>query len=199
MIVIKRKHIRAVLWSSLVLVLVVVGIYFILNKKFVPSQFTQARQDSAQVAKDIVILTEASIQNLDVIALRDRQFRFKEALLLVEDEFSRAQDSRGKAIKLTQNLAVMARSAAGITPKRARDLAIEAISSELSLITHLIVYNDVLNSLLKTLEFKFSGDIRYDSEEVQNLVKNMNQEAREVNTLNELFNQKMREFDGVAG
>jgi len=84
-----------------------------------------------------------------------------------------------------------------ITPTKARNLATDAVRDEVALITHLIVYNDLLNSLLQILELTFSGVIPQGSEEVQTLIKNMNQEVKEINALNDLFNQKMRELDNL--
>jgi hypothetical protein len=172
--------------------------YFFISGVFVPPAFSESRKESALIAKDIVSLTEKSLQNLDKIALEDRQYNFERALELVREELEHTKKSRLKAVGLTEKLVVMTHSAATITPVKARNLAIEAISNELSLISHLIVYNDVLNALLQTLEYKFSGDIRYDAQDVQILIKNMNQEVREINKLNDLFNQKMKEFDELA-
>lgn len=172
--------------------------YFFVRGAFVPDAFIEARQQSALIAKDIVSLTEKSVQNLDKISLEDRQYNFERALALVGEELEHTKNSRRRAVDLTGALDAMARTAGSIAPAKARNLAIEAISHELSLISHLIVYNDTLYALLQTLDYKFSGDIRYDAGDVQALVKNMNQEVREINRLNEVFNQKMKEFDEVV-
>ena len=173
--------------------------YLLIGKAFVPDSFTEARRQSAVVAKEIVSATGKSIENLDKIALQDRKYNFYKALSLVHEELANTKNARIKAADLAKNLSDMAIAAAEITPTKARNLAIEAMSHETALITRLIVYNDILNSLLQTLEYKFSGDIRSDSEEVQVLIKNLNEEAKKINELNELFNQKMDKFDEVVG
>lgn len=196
-----RKNTRLLLiFSSAALAIFLAGYFLIglIEKSFIPSQFIEARNQGGAIAKEIVAMTEESLKTLEVISLNDRQYNFRRALELVREELERAKKSRAKAIKLTEQLDLMARAAAGISPTKARNLAIGAMGEEISLISHLIVYNDALSGLLQTLEFKFSGDIRYDSEEVQNLIKNMNLEAKEINNLNEFFNQKMRELDNIT-
>ena len=192
------RNLKTALWIVLGMGLLYLAGYFIIGQSFVPPQFNEARNKSGLFAKEIVALTEESLKNLDVISLNDREYNFRKALDLVREELERAKNSRLKAIELTNQLDAMARGAAGITPSRARDLAMQAVADELSLISHLIVYNDILNGLLQTLEFKFSGDIRYDSQDVQNLIQSMNTEAREINNLNESFNQKMQELDKIT-
>lgn len=193
----RRKHKNLFSGALVLAALYLLGYYFV-TKAFIPDNFTTARHQSALIAKEVVALTEESLTNLDKIALQDRQYNFGQALRLVREELERAQNSRLKAVDLTRELDGMARAAAGIKPAKLRNLAISAISNELSLISHLIVYNDILNGLLQTLEFKFSGDINYKSEEVQILIKNMNQEAKEINNLNEAFNEKMKKFDELV-
>jgi len=194
-----NRNLKTSLWVVLGMGLLYLAGYLLIGQIFVPPQFTEARNKSGLIAKEIVALTEESLKNLDVISLNDREYNFRKALGLVREELERAKNSRIKAVELTKQLDAMARGAAGITPLKARNLAMQAIADELSLISHMIVYNDALNGLLQTLEFKFSGDIRYDSQEVQNLIKNMNNEAKEINNLNESFNQKMQQLDKMVG
>lgn len=193
-----NRNLKAAFWIVLGTGLLYLAGYFLIGQSFVPPQFNEARNKSGLFAKEIVALTEESLKNLNVISLNDREYNFRKALDLVGEELERAKNSRLKAIELTNQLAAMARGAAGITPSKARDLAMQAVADELSLISHLIVYNDILKGLLNTLDFKFSGDIRYDSQDVQNLIQSMNIEAKEINNLNESFNQKMRELDKIT-
>ena len=187
-------NLKVSLW---IIALVAIGasLYFFVNKAFIPESFTESRRNSAIVAKEIVALTETSLANLDKIASYDREYRFNSALALVRGELERSKEARRKAVQLTTQLGLMARAAGGITPVSIRNLAIEAIGNEISLVSHLMVYSDSLNSLLQTLEYKFSGDIKYDASDVQDLVKNMNQEAMEINRLNNSFSDKMANFD----
>lgn len=193
----KKNLLKALVVLGLAAVFIFLG-YRWFSKSFVPPAFLEARSRAAGAAKEIINLTENSIQTLDKISFYDRQYNFEPALTLVREELERAKKSRQKTTALTKEIGNMAKAVAGIAPARARSLATEAVRDEVDLISHFIVYNDILNGLLQTLEYKFSGDIRYDSEEVQVLIKNMNQEAREVNRLNNLFNQKMQELDELV-
>ena len=192
----RREAKTGIVLALAIVVLYAIG-YFFVSKSFVPDRFIEARQQGAAVGKEIVVMTEESLATLDLIAKEDKNFRFQRALDIVQSELEHSKKARVKAIELTKALDDMARSAAEIKPTKARNLAMDAVRQEVGLITRLIVYNDLLNTLLQTLEFKFSGDIRYDAEDVQLTIKNMNTEAREVNNLNNLFNEKMREFDSL--
>jgi len=179
-------------------VLVAGAWYLMVTNVFVPEGFERSRQNSVFIAKNIVDLTEESLNNLNAIAEADKEYKFKIALILVREELDRITDAKVKASELTQELTEMSLAAAAIKPTRAKDLAVDAITHELNLIAELLIYNDSLHALLQTLEYKFSGDIRYDSDDVQKLVTNINQRTREVNKLNELFKEKMAEFDKIV-
>ena len=190
-----QKNIHLIILSLFGLLIAVFAGYYFWGGSFVPENFTRARQGSIQIAREIVSLSQESLDNLVKIEEADRNYNYKKALSMVNDELTRVQKAQQKAMELTTNLNAMVNAAAGIQPKKARNLAIEAISQQLSLISHLVLYNGGLNALLQTLNYKFSGDINSNSEEVQKIIKGMNGEADEINTLNNLFNQKMEEFD----
>lgn len=192
-----RKNTKTILWVAVTAAVIAVAAYFIVNEKYLPPNFTEARNNSAVIAQEIVSLTEESLKRLDDISLYDRRGNFQKAIQLVRQELERAKESRLKAIDLTKQIETMTIAANEISPSKPRNLGIEAISQELALVTHLIVYNDTLNALLQTLEFKFSGDIRYDADDVQKLVKSMNEEAKEINSLNDSFNEKMGQLDAL--
>ena len=190
-----KKNTKNILWTALIAAAIAFAVYFVISEKYLPPNFTEAKNNSAVIAQEIVSLTEESIKKLDDISSYDRRGNFSKAIELVREELERAKESRLKATNLTKQIETMTIAGNEISPAKARNLAIEAISQELALVTHLIVYNDTLNALLQTLEFKFSGDIPYDADDVQKLVKNINDEAREINKLNDSFNEKMKQLD----
>ena len=193
-----NKNTKSVLWLSLVLAIFVLGAWYLMDQSFVPSNFQSARQEGSEISGGIVNILDESLQNLEKIAEADRNYNFSRALNLVDGELEKVNNAKQKAAELTKVLDKMARAVQEITPAKARTLALEAVSSEISLISHLMIYNDTLTGLLKTLQYKFSGDIRYDAKDVQTLVESLNKETREINALNDLFNEKMREFDEVV-
>ena len=142
-------------------------------------------------------MLEDSLKNLNKISEADHSYQFGPALDLVYQELARTKLAREKAVALTSTLDTMAKTVPEIAPVKARNSAMKGVSEEVSLISHLVVYNDTLNALLETLRYKFTGDIRYDAEDVQKLIGNLNREAKEVNNLNGSFNKTMREFDAL--
>lgn len=173
--------------------------YLIWNSggSFVPENFIEARERSAGIASELVILLDSSVKSLDMISEEDKSGRFSSALELVEQETEKIEKVRTMALELSGELNNMAQAVQGIEPVSAKNLALEAVSQEVSLIGHLINYNAYFSGLLATLKLKFSDDIKYDSDDVQNFIKNMNKESEEVNLINKSFNQKLGEFDSA--
>jgi len=168
------------------------------GESFVPENFTEARGRSAVIASEIVSDLNLSLQSLEKISGEDRNQRFLSALRLVEQEIEKIEKVKARALELAAELANMAQAVQGIKPAFARNLAFEAVSQEVSLVVGLNNYlNSSFNPLLETLRLKFSGDIRYDSNDVQVLIANMNREAKEINSINDAFNQKLKEFDAA--
>ncbi len=190
-----KKDTKAIIIVALVTIAIVVGFRYLSTKSIVPQSFQEARQEGAFVSSVIVSLLDESLKNLEIISQEDKNYNFSKAMDLVQQELDRTEGTKQKAANLTLVLDKMTTSVPGIAPAKARNLALEAVSNEVALISHLMIYNDSLRGLLETLRYKFSGDIRYDADDVQALVSNMNREAKEINNLNDLFNQKMREFD----
>src|SRR3989338_5265922 len=140
-----RRNIRNIVGLGIAIIILYAVGYYLATQVYVPSGFYEARQKSALIAKEIVAANEQSIWNLEKIAAQDRQYNFSAAMDLVEGELNRSGAARLKAVDLARELDMLARAAAEITPTKARNLAISAISSELSLISRLLVYNDLLN------------------------------------------------------
>jgi len=186
---------------NLILILVVVsifgffGYYLMGNKTFVPENFNEARAKSSAIASELVGLLDESLKSLDKISEEDKNYRFSSAMDLVNGESEKIENAKARALDLSGELNKMAQAVQGIKPAKARNLALEAVSQEVLLISHIVNYNSYFGGLLETLRLKFAGDIRYDSNDVQVLVSNMNSEAKEINTINNFFNQKLGEFD----
>ena len=169
------------------------------EKSFVPENFVEARERSAIIASYLVSdLNLSLLESLPKISEKDRSSEFSSALKLVEQEIEKIEKVKTMSSELTKELTNMAQAIQGIKPISARNLALEAVSQELSLIGNLLNYNNYFYSLLETLRLKFSGDIRYDSSDVQILIENMNKKAKEINSINESFNQKLMDFDSIT-
>lgn len=187
-----------IIFGILVLSAIAYGIYYWTNASFVPPAFSEARRQGASISSEIVALLGDSLKGLEKISEEDKNYHFSNALSLVLIELDRTNTARKKALDLSSSLDAMARSVKDISPVKAKNIAMQAVSQEVSLIGHLIVYNDTLRGLLETLQYKFSGDIRYDADDVQKSIISLNSEAKDVNSLNDSFNAIMGEFDKIT-
>ena len=186
---------------SLLVISVLGGLGYLLfssGESFVPENFVKAREKSAIIAAELVSDLDLSLHSLAKISEEDKNGRFSSALGLVEQEIEKIEKAKAMAMELSNELINMTHAIQGIKPIAARNLALEAVSQETSLLMRLNNYlNSSFNPLLETLRLKFYGDIRYDSGDVQVLIENMNKEASEINSISNSFNQKFKEFDSV--
>lgn len=187
---------------NIILALIIISVlgglgYLVWNgeESFVPENFIEAREKSAGIALELVTLLDSSVKSLDKISEEDRNGRFSSALELVGQETEKIEKVRTMALELSSELNSMAQAVQGIKPVNAKNLALEAVTQEVSLIGHLINYNAYFGGLLVTLKMKFIDDIEYDSNDVQNFINSMNKEKDSINSINESFNQKLRDFD----
>lgn len=172
--------------------------YILIGKPFVPQSFKEARVRAAVIAGELVSLLNESNRNLDQIAELDRKYQFHLASEMVTQELQRSAEINSKAVELNNEFLTMAESLGAVNPIKARNLANEAIKVELKLVEKIIAYNSSLKGLLKILDFKFTGDIKGNSDEGQKIIETMNSAAKEVNELNSLYGQKMEEFDNLT-
>lgn len=188
-----------VFWVTLVLFLAGAGAkLFFFQPIFVPQDFVDARQNSINVSQIIVRLSADSLVDLSHIGLLDKQGKTKEALDLVNKAIENNRQARTEAVKLSDYLEVMSKNLPNISPWRAKDLATEALGYEVSLINHLITYNDHLNQLFKTLEDKFNNKGGNVEVQISFLLNRINEEGDSINILNRKFNDTMIKFDKLT-
>ncbi len=167
--------------------------FWFADAKNVPSDFLRARQEASLVASEIVIISSQSTNNLSQIAQLDKEGKYTEALILVSQELERNKEARDKAIKLSVQLEMMTKNLSAISPASASRTALEAITSETSLISKLIDYNDDLTQLLEILQNKFLG--KYGGDKILELIAKINDDVKVINELNKKFNDIMESFD----
>lgn len=183
----------------IIFLLIILAVYFVGRFVFVrlngiPQEFLKARQEASLISQVIVDLSSDSAKNIEDISNLDNNAQYIEALNIIVQEMEKNKEVREKAISLSSNLQTMARSASDIYPDSSASVALEAISVETTVISHLVNYNDYLNQLLEILRAKLLG--RWNSnEEIKFLVDKVNEEAKIINELNQKFNLLMAEFD----
>ena len=167
----------------------------LVDSKSVPSDFLKARQQASLIAQEIVSLSNETTNNLNNISELDKERKYKEALSIISQEFEHNRLAREKAVALATQLETMTKNISGITPPDAGQKALEAVSSEVALISRLVTYNDYLVQLLGILQSKFSGQSGNSGDKVQELIQKINDEARAINDLIRKFNEAMDGFD----
>ncbi|HPW34705.1 MAG TPA: hypothetical protein PK367_03045 [Candidatus Paceibacterota bacterium] len=161
----------------------------------VPSEFTNARALASVHAQEVVGLLEETSNNLSKIKELENSYQWKEALNVTYKEINKYNVLRDKALDLTSQLEIMAKSVPDISPRQARELALVAISSEVTLVTTLNNYiNGDLSVLLELLRQRLLGR-GSDYNSLNKIVDNMNAKKESINNLNNQFSQLMGEFD----
>ncbi len=185
--------------SVFLTILVIFGIYkFAGGGKFVPDEFIKARIAGAVIAENIVKMSDESLKALEQISQDENRRDYQTAINTVQRELDRNKMARGEAVKLSNYLNQMAESLSIIKPRKARALATEAVGEEISIINHLISYNDHLGQLFELLKAKFEGKIQNREDRLKELLLLINQEANSINNLNRKFNLTMEEFDSLT-
>lgn len=172
-----------------------VGRFLLAKTKTVPDGFMQARQEASLIAQDIVGMSKESAKHIGDISALNSDKKYAEALDLVTKELERNRQIRDKAIALSGHLQTMTLGVSSIEPKTSAETALEAVSMEVTLIGHLLTYNDYLNQLLVIIKGKITGDPEAVGADVSELVRNINDESIVVNVLNDKFNERMSKFD----
>lgn len=192
-----RKSI--VFWVAAVLFLGGLAVqYLFLEPIFVPKDFSDARQRGTDIAQTIVRLTSDSLVDLSRISQAEKNEDFQQIIDLVAKALTNNAQARAEAVRLSATLEVMAKTMPQISPWRARDLATEALSYEVSLINHLITYNDYLNQLLQLLQKNFNAGQNGSHDAIVDWLNRINEEGEAINTLNKKFNDTMVKFDKIT-
>ncbi len=185
--------------SVFLTIMVVFGVYkFAGGGKFVPDEFVKARIAGAVIAENIVKISAESLEALEQISQNESRRDYQTAIDTVQRELDRNKKARGEAVKLSNYLDQMAKSLSAIKPRKARALATSAVGEEISIINHLISYNDHLGQLFELLKAKFEGKIQNREDRLKELLLLINQEANSINNLNRKFNLTMEEFDSLT-
>ena len=190
---------KTIVWGIVVLFLGALAVkYLFFQPIIVPKDFIDARQNSINVAQTITRLSNDSLVDISRIGQLDKAGRIKDALDLVSKAIKDNQQARVEAVKLSAYLEVMAKNLQDISPYGARDLATEALGYEVTLINHLITYNDYLNQLFNVLQEKFEGKNGNADAQIKSWINKVNKVGEEINTLNKKYNDTMIKFDKLT-
>lgn len=197
---IKKKHIERGVVFTVLGVLAAGGTWlvFIGPAPTVPQEFTQARLEGSLVAKEIVGLISQSNSRLNQISDYDRLKDYVAALEVSIQALDEGKEVPDKAVELSKRLELMTINLSEVYPEKARTKAQSAILTEVQLIHKLISYSNLQRQLLEELRLKLRAHlngVESPGVEIQGRIEDINREIRNINVLNQEFNDLMKEFD----
>lgn len=191
-------HVKKIISISAISAAIIIGggivVAQITDPAYVPQAFFEQRVAGAGAAKNVARMVSDSLANLQKIEQADKASDTATALRLVSFEITNRQEKQNAASLLAGNLEQMARSTESITPAKARQLSLEAVTTGVSMVSHIINYNTNLEALFQALNIKFSGQ-QYTGRPVKELINLVNGEASQINDLNKKFNTLLETFD----
>ena len=118
---IERRSVVNIIVSLIVIsVLGGLGYYFFGGERsYVPDDFSDAREQSSEIALQLVSALSLSLDSLNKIEAADRSSKFALASDLVNKEIFKIEDVKNKAMDLSVQLTNMAQAVQGIKPVEA--------------------------------------------------------------------------------
>lgn len=191
---IRRKTLT--LLSVIVAGVVLVYIFAFSSKKpEPPADFQEIRAHAALVSQDIVDLTEKTGEKIKLVNIPEIGNSVDGALALIRDARSTNAESYKKASELALDLQKLASLLDKIEPEISRQLAYEAIATELALVSELIAYTQNLNTFLDSLAMLIVNRDLNSESQVQSNLRLVNEKIATINKINKEFIKKMEEFD----
>jgi len=195
-----RDVLRKILFILLPIIAVAgLLIYFFasISAGVVPADFTAARGQAAGVSQDIVNLTGDTASKIEQIGKIQSSGTADQILNLIDDARSTNKAAYDKAFDLSHDLQEMAGSLNDVRQPR-QQLGYEAVALELSLVSEFISYTSSLNNFMDIISKAATNGNQYSQKAVDDAVKDINQKAVMINTLNQNFIDKMAAFDKAS-
>ena len=191
----KPKHI---IWAAASAAVVLLLKYIFFPSNYLPSEFSDARIKGAVIAQKIVEFSRDTLARLNEVGKYDQVGNSPEALIAISNAVIANRENQVEAIRLSSQLNAMAENLPSIRPSRGRELATQAVTAEIALVSRLLYYNNYLNQLFEALKVKFEKPwVAYLDGQVADLISKINDEVQAINELNKEFNSTMAEFDKI--
>ncbi len=166
----------------------------------VPEEFLSARSRASDAANRITGLTDTYVGSIEKIREAEKNGKFSLGLSLILDEVNKNEEVRKAAEDLSVELSNMAQHLGVIQPVKAAEVALNAVTTGVELVQHLISYNNTTRDLLNTLQLRFStGDDEATRAKIEKLISDMNREADVINSLGSEYRGLMLQFDALTG
>lgn len=160
-----------------------------------PEQFVAARNNAALVSRDIVALANETNGTLTHAVALDPKKNYREMLSLFERAQAANAAAYSKAFVLSEHLRELAGTLGGVSRTSSQRIALEAIGTELGLVTEFIAYTKSVNEFLDMLSYSTPDEIESRAQEAENLLRAVTASAQKINGLNSDFLKTMGKFD----
>src|SRR3989344_8961584 len=122
-----RRRRKALYVAGLAVVLLAGGWYWYdqSQRAYVPPDFFEARNRAGEVSVRILQLTDASVQTLRLISAADEKGNYKRGLDLVLEEVDRNSEIKNQAVKLSEELKIMALNLGAVKPEKAASAGLQ--------------------------------------------------------------------------
>ncbi|MDD4931201.1 MAG: hypothetical protein PHG66_03575 [Candidatus Colwellbacteria bacterium] len=182
--------------SAAFIAVATLSVYLYTRPIEIPKSFTEARGRGADIASAINDFSDQARISLDEIVKSDREGDYTKALDLTIIEIKRTREAKDKAIELLGELQEMASALGEIKAEGPQSIGMQAVSTEVGLVSKLIEYNTDLDNLLNNMRMKFAS---YQPEtfdkETEAITKRMNDIALDINGSSRKYQSLMKEFD----
>ncbi len=165
----------------------------------VPKAFFAARLQAAGAANNVAVLINNSLANLSRIEQFEQNNSNAQALELLSFEIGQKQEKQNAATLLAGELESMAKAAMEISSGGARGLAIEAVTTGVSMVSRIINYNNSLDQLFASIQEKIETGSTPAGVNIRALLASINSDGQSINVLNNSFNSTLQRFDKSYG
>lgn len=197
----KKKNRKSAYVAALAVVILAGGWYWYSQTQlaYVPKEFYDSRDRAAEVSVRIVQLTDASVTTLGQISAADEKGDYKLGLRLVQGEIERNEAIKEEAVKLSEELRIMAMNLGAVKPKKGAEAGLQAATTGLELARRLVNYNNLAQELLAALQARLEKNGSPETRQrIEQIILRINEEAEVINNLNEKYQEEMREFDRLT-
>jgi len=165
------------------------------EKIVLPLDFIKAYSVASDLSLAISNFTSEAASQLNKINEADRSGDYIRAFNLTVEQAKKHEGLRIKSVELLTELQKMAASAEQIPSSNAQQLVLQAVSTQVSLVSYLLIYNERWISLLNHLREKFlSANPLIFNPKTEELIRQINDGTIAINGLNRKYHSLMEEL-----
>lgn len=174
-----------------------IGLYlFVFNvSENLSPEFFAAREAASLTSGKIVTLANLTSVRIAKIQVSDADTDVDTTLALIRGARDSNSDAYAQAFALSRHLQKITETLREIRSRKSQQLAYEAVSVELGLISELMAYTERLNRFLEGLAKAVAVPSDTNKQNINQYLKEVNEKVATINKLNKEFLRRMRVFD----